>query len=94
MRTEKWRYIRYNNGGEELYDEDQDQYEWKNLANDGKFASVKNELAKHMPQINKPRPPSTEKDSEPGESDERKERRRNRLGQTGQQRPAKKQNEN
>ncbi len=93
VRTEKWRYIRYNNGGEELYDEAQDQYEWKNLANDGKFASVKKELAKHLPQINKPRPPSTVKDSDPGESDEHKERRRNRRRQTGQQ-PAKKQNEN
>lgn len=32
VRTERWRYIRYNNGREELYDHDSDPHEWTNLA--------------------------------------------------------------
>ena len=32
VRTEKWRYIRYADGGEELYDEGKDPFEWTNLA--------------------------------------------------------------
>ncbi len=31
VRTNQWRYIRYNDGGEELYDETKDPYEWRNL---------------------------------------------------------------
>lgn len=31
-RTERWRYIRYSNGDEELYDHDNDPHEWSNLA--------------------------------------------------------------
>jgi arylsulfatase A-like enzyme len=31
-RTERWRYIRYNNGREELYDHENDPYEWYNLS--------------------------------------------------------------
>jgi arylsulfatase A-like enzyme len=54
VRTEKWRYIRYTDGGEELYDESQDPYEWKNLANQPEFMSIKRELAKHLPATNKP----------------------------------------
>ena len=34
VRSERWRYIRYNDGGEELYDHNADPQEWKNLAND------------------------------------------------------------
>ena len=30
----RWRYIRYANGQQELYDVESDPYEWKNLAND------------------------------------------------------------
>jgi arylsulfatase A-like enzyme len=32
LRTERWRYIRYEDGSEELYDLDQDPNEWANLA--------------------------------------------------------------
>ena len=31
VRTNQWRSIRYNDGGEELYDETKDPYEWRNL---------------------------------------------------------------
>jgi arylsulfatase A-like enzyme len=63
IRTEKWRYIRYANGDEELYDHDADEYEWTNLAKDAKFADVKKELAKLLPATNKPELPRT-KDKE------------------------------
>ena len=32
LRTERWRYIRYKDGTEELYDEQKDPWEWTNLA--------------------------------------------------------------
>jgi iduronate 2-sulfatase len=32
IRTERYRYILYNTGGEELYDHESDPYEWHNLA--------------------------------------------------------------
>ena len=49
VRTEKWRYIRYADGSEELYDRAADPHEWTNLANEPKHADVKKELAKWMP---------------------------------------------
>lgn len=52
VRSEDWRYIRYANGDEELYDEKSDPYEWKNVANDPSNASRKSELAKFMPAKN------------------------------------------
>jgi arylsulfatase A-like enzyme len=39
IRTERWRYIRYNNGAEELYDHDADPHEWTNLAGNADQAS-------------------------------------------------------
>jgi arylsulfatase A-like enzyme len=54
IRTEKWRYIRYANGDEELYDELNDPMEWKNLASDPKHASTKAELEKWLPKTNAP----------------------------------------
>ena len=55
VRTEQWRYIRYHDGGEELYDKTTDTYEWKNLATDPKYAKVKAELARLLPKSNAPR---------------------------------------
>jgi arylsulfatase A-like enzyme len=54
VRTERWRYIRYVDGGEELYDHDSDPHEWTNLANDTRHASVKTELARWLPSDNLP----------------------------------------
>ncbi len=54
VRTERWRYIRYANGDDELYDEMKDPYEWKNLADDPAFATKKAELAKLIPATNAP----------------------------------------
>jgi arylsulfatase A-like enzyme len=52
VRSERWRYIRYADGSEELYDHDADPLEWKNLAGDAKYAAVKKELAGHLPKVN------------------------------------------
>jgi iduronate 2-sulfatase len=60
VRTEKWRYIRYADGSEELYDEEKDPNEWVNLAGRKELASVKAELAKYMPKENAPPGPQAE----------------------------------
>lgn len=52
IRTEEWRYIRYADGSEELYDETADPNEWKNLAGDSNFAATKKELSQWLPKIN------------------------------------------
>jgi iduronate 2-sulfatase len=49
VRTERWRYIHYNNGQEELYDHDIDTNEWKNLADNPEFKQVKKELQARLP---------------------------------------------
>jgi iduronate 2-sulfatase len=51
LRTERWRYVRYNTGDEELYDHDADPYEWNNLAKDKSYRKVKNALYKEMLRI-------------------------------------------
>jgi arylsulfatase A-like enzyme len=45
VRTENWRYIRYADGGEELYDEERDPHEWHNLAARRDLDEVKQDLA-------------------------------------------------
>ena len=60
LRGERFRYIRYSDGTEELYDHDKDALEWTNLANDPKYAAVKKAFAKWLPtddapQVSKPR---------------------------------------
>jgi arylsulfatase A-like enzyme len=52
VRSEGWRYIRYANGDEELYDESKDPYEWTNLASKPEHATRKAELAKYLPTKN------------------------------------------
>jgi hypothetical protein len=54
VRTEGWRLIRYAQGGEELYDEAKDPYEWFNLAGKPEQADQKNNLSKWLPKENKP----------------------------------------
>ena len=54
VRSERWRYIRYANGDEELYDELIDPYEWNNIATDPQFTEVKRQLTQWFPITNKP----------------------------------------
>jgi arylsulfatase A-like enzyme len=49
VRSEHWRYIRYKNGAQELYDHRTDPHEWTNLAADPKYAEVIAEHAKWLP---------------------------------------------
>ncbi len=48
VRTDRWRYIRYADGSEELYDEKADPNEWTNLAKTADV-SVKTDLARWLP---------------------------------------------
>jgi arylsulfatase A-like enzyme len=52
VRTEQWRYIRYADGSEELYDHDADPDEWINLAAKPEHATLKDDLAKRLPEKN------------------------------------------
>jgi arylsulfatase A-like enzyme len=54
VRSEKWRYIRYNDGTEELYDHEQDPNEWHNLIGDPKYKNIIDEHRNWLPKINKP----------------------------------------
>jgi arylsulfatase A-like enzyme len=59
VRSEHWRYIRYTDGSEELYDLRRDPHEWTNLASDLQFAAVKCEHQAWLPTTNaKPAPGS------------------------------------
>ncbi len=49
VRTEQWRYIRYADGSEELYDCKADPNEWTNLALQPQHSERKKQLAKWMP---------------------------------------------
>ncbi len=49
VRNKRYRYIRYPDGSEELYDHSNDQYEHNNLATDSEYDSVKKELSKEIP---------------------------------------------
>jgi arylsulfatase A-like enzyme len=52
--SEHYRYIRYVDGSEELYDLTDDPNEWTNLAIDGRHAEVIDELARHLPDYDAP----------------------------------------
>lgn len=60
VRTERWRYIRYANGTEELYDHFRDPYEWSNLANDPDYADVIKDLARWLPEDDAPHVPGSQ----------------------------------
>jgi len=49
VRTEQWRYIRYEDGSEELYDHRVDPHEWTNLAGHTEHQQTKLNLARMIP---------------------------------------------
>lgn len=57
VRSERWRYIRYANGDEELYDHKHDPYEFKNLADEPEHDAVKTSLAIRLPRYDAPARP-------------------------------------
>jgi arylsulfatase A-like enzyme len=56
IRSEGWRYIRYADGGEELYDHSADPLEYTNLAGKPEYAAQKAELAQWLPRNNAAQP--------------------------------------
>ncbi len=49
VRTDRWRYIRYADGSEELYDMLADPEEWTNRVADPSLAAIRAELARWLP---------------------------------------------
>ena len=54
VRSERFHYINYGRGGEELYDVIKDPNQWRNLASDPGHLSTKAELRKWLPLTNAP----------------------------------------
>ncbi|PDH31424.1 MAG: iduronate-2-sulfatase [Puniceicoccaceae bacterium MED-G30] len=54
LRTRAWRYTRYFDGSEELYDKVRDFNEWNNLAGLGKYFELKASMAKWLPENEAP----------------------------------------
>ena len=53
VRSDRWRYIRYRDGSEELYDELNDPWEWTNLADRAEYAAVIRDHRKWLPKTEK-----------------------------------------
>jgi arylsulfatase A-like enzyme len=49
LRSERWRYIKYADGTEELYDHEADPLEQNNVASKPEFMSIKTDLQKWLP---------------------------------------------
>jgi len=61
--NEGWRYIRYNDGGEELYDRAGDPNEGTNLAGKPEFAKKQAELKAMLPQLEAAEAPRVKPDA-------------------------------
>lgn len=60
--SDRWEYIRYRDGTEELYDLQNDPYEWKNTASNPEYSGVKKQLGGYMPVQSKEATPLKIKD--------------------------------
>ncbi len=59
IRSERWRYIQYADGWEELYDLKNDPNEWNNLADEPRYASILAEHRRWLPKIDRPPVPGS-----------------------------------
>jgi arylsulfatase A-like enzyme len=59
VRSEHWRYIRYADGSEELYDLRSDPHEWTNLARDPQYAEIIRGHTRWLPEVNRPPVPQS-----------------------------------
>ena len=53
IRSKDWRYIRYADGSEELYNMRQDPNEWQNLASDPQYTTVIEQHRGYLPTVNR-----------------------------------------
>ncbi len=53
IRSKDWRYIRYADGSEELYNMQQDPNEWHNLVGKQQYAAVIEQHRRYLPQVNR-----------------------------------------
>ncbi|MFO7845454.1 MAG: sulfatase [Balneolaceae bacterium] len=60
VRSQRWRYIRYANGSQELYDHYRDPYEWINLAGNPDYADIIDEHARWLPEYSEPHVPGSQ----------------------------------
>jgi choline-sulfatase len=59
IRSERWRFIRYADGSEELYDHESDPNEWHNLAAKPEHATIVAEHRQWLPKIDRPLAPGS-----------------------------------
>lgn len=59
VRSQHYRFIRYADGSEELYDHRTDPHEWTNLARDTKLTEIVREHARMLPSVNAPPVPGS-----------------------------------
>lgn len=59
VRSRDWRYIRYADGGEELYDHRSDPNEWTNVVHEFRAEAVKRELQRWLPRSPRPHAPGS-----------------------------------
>jgi len=57
VRSERWRYILYANGDEELYDHHNDPHEFRNLADEPHYTEIIEDLQRHIPKETAPYAP-------------------------------------
>lgn len=75
IRSQRWRYIRYADGVEELYDHQNDPMEWKNLAGDARCGNVKRELAQWFPKYDADNAPRNTVEKKQGQTRNPRSRR-------------------
>ena len=54
IRSERYRYIVYADGSEELYDHEKDKWEWHNLADSPEYADIKEKMREGIPAHHEP----------------------------------------
>ena len=54
LRSERYRYITYADGTEELYDHQSDRWEWQNLADNPEYTEVKQSMRRELPTHHEP----------------------------------------
>lgn len=62
IRDDRYRYIYFSDGSEELYDHQNDPNEWVNLADNIDYDEIKQQLAHHLPEVSAPLSPVTSSD--------------------------------